>query len=124
MSIGDRLGPYELLSPLGEGGMGAVWKARDPQLNRSVAIKVSKIAFSDRFKREARAIAALNHPLICTLHDVGPNYLVMELVEGTPLKGPLPAEKAVEYGARFSTPSTRRTTRDSRIAILSRQTSW
>jgi serine/threonine protein kinase len=81
--------------------MGEVWKARDPRLNRSVAIKVSKTAFSDRFEREARAIAALNHPHICTLYDVGPNYLVIELVEGTPLKGPLPAEKAVEYGSQI-----------------------
>ena len=96
MTEGERLGPYELVTPLGEGGMGEVWKAKDTRLGRSVAIKFSKTAFSDRFEREARAIASLNHPNICTLHDIGPNYLVMELVEGTPLKGPLPVEKAVE----------------------------
>src|SRR5262245_59041431 len=101
LAVGDRLGPYELLSPLGEGGMGEVWKARDPRLNRFVAIKVSKSAFSDRFEREARAIAALNHPHICILHDVGLNYLVMELVEGIPLKGPLSAEKAVEHAGQI-----------------------
>ena len=101
LAVGEKLGPYELLSALGEGGMGEVWKARDPRLNRTVAIKVAKAAFSDRFEREARAIAALNHPHICTLHDVGPNYLVMELVEGTPLKGPMPVEKAVEYAGQI-----------------------
>ena len=63
-----------------------MWKARDPRLNRDVAIKVSAQQFSDRFEREARAIAALNHPNICTLHDVGPNYLVMELVDGETLR--------------------------------------
>jgi serine/threonine-protein kinase len=77
--------------------MGEVWKARDTRLNRTVAVKVSQERFSDRFEREARAVAALNHPHICTLHDVGPNYLVMEFVEGTELKGPLPLAKVVEY---------------------------
>ncbi len=66
-----------------------------------VAIKASHEKFSERFEREARAVAALNHPHICTLHDVGPNYLVMEYVEGTPLKGPLPLEKAVEYAGQM-----------------------
>lgn len=65
--------------------MGEVYKARDTRLDRTVAIKVSKEKFSERFEREARAIASLNHPNICTLHDVGPNYLVMELVEGPTL---------------------------------------
>jgi predicted Ser/Thr protein kinase len=101
LSAGDRLGPYEILAPIGEGGMGAVWKARDTRLNRTVAVKVSREKFSDRFEREARAVAALNHHHICTLHDVGPNYLVMEFVEGTPLKGPLPAEKALEYARQI-----------------------
>src|SRR5215472_5031725 len=95
-TAGERLGPYEILAPIGEGGMGEVWKARDTRLDRVVAIKVSKERFSDRFEREARAVAALNHSHICTLHDVGPNYLVMEYVEGSPLKGPMPIEKAVE----------------------------
>jgi Tol biopolymer transport system component len=81
--------------------MGEVWKARDTRLDRVVAIKVSKEQFSERFEHEARAVAALNHPHICTLHDVGPNYLVMEYVEGTPLKGPLPLEKAIEYAGQI-----------------------
>jgi len=97
LSAGEKLGPYELLSPIGAGGMGEVWKARDTRLNRIVALKVSKDQFSDRFLHEARAIAALNHPNICTLHDVGPNYLVMEFIEGTSPKGPVPLQKAVEY---------------------------
>ena len=81
--------------------MGEVWKARDTRLDRTVALKVSKAGFSERFEREARAVAALNHPNICTLHDVGPNYLVMELVEGVPLKGPLPVEKATAYAGQI-----------------------
>ncbi len=67
---GTRLGPYEILSPLGAGGMGEVWKARDTRLNRMVAIKSSKTEFSERFEREAHAVAALNHPNICQLYDV------------------------------------------------------
>src|ERR1700719_2194348 len=82
---GDKLGPYEILVQIGEGGMGEVYKARDTRLDRTVAIKVSKEAFSERFEREARAIAALNHSNICQLYDVGPDYLVMEFVEGTPI---------------------------------------
>ncbi|MBI3207807.1 MAG: serine/threonine-protein kinase, partial [Candidatus Solibacter usitatus] len=82
---GTTLGPYEILSLLGEGGMGSVWKARDPRLGRFVAIKVARVQFSERFDREARAVAALNHPNICTLYDVGPNYLVMEYIEGPTL---------------------------------------
>jgi len=101
LSAGEKLGPYELLSPLGEGGMGEVWKARDTRLDRVVAVKVSKAEFTERFEREARAVAALNHPHICQLYDVGPNYLVMELAEGSPLKGPLAVEKAVEYAGQI-----------------------
>src|ERR1700681_771524 len=85
LSVGDHLGPYEILSPIGAGGMGEVYRARDPRLNRDVAIKVSAAQFSERFEREARAIAALNHSNICQIYDVGPNYLVMEHVEGTPI---------------------------------------
>src|SRR5215469_2740875 len=96
MTVGTRLGPYEILAPIGGGGQGDVYKARDARLNRAVALKVAKEQFSDRFHREAEAVAALNHPHICTLHDVGPDYLVMEYVEGQPLKGPLPVGKAVE----------------------------
>ena len=77
----------EILAPIGAGGMGEVWKATDTRLGRVVAIKVLKGAHSDRFEQEARAIAALNHPHICTLYDIGPNYLVMEYIEGSPLKG-------------------------------------
>jgi serine/threonine protein kinase len=95
-----RRGPYEILSSLGKGGMGEVWRARDPRLNREVAIKVSAMQFTDRFEREAHAIASLNHPNICTLFDIGPNYLVMELVEGPTLaeriaEGPVPVEEAL-----------------------------
>jgi len=82
---GARLGPYEILERIGAGGMGEVYKARDTRLNRSVAIKISSAQFSERFEREARAIAALNHPHICALYDVGADYLVMELVEGPTL---------------------------------------
>src|SRR5881396_1456758 len=101
LSSGDNLGPYEILSPIGAGGMGEVYKARDTRLDRLVAIKTSKSAFSERFAREARAVAALNHPNICTLHDIGPNYLVMEYIEGSPLKGPLPVEEALKYAAQI-----------------------
>ena len=82
---GERLGPYEILAPIGAGGMGEVYEARDTRLGRDVAIKVSRAEFSERFEREARAIAALNHPNICTLYDVGTNYLVMEFVPGPTL---------------------------------------
>ena len=102
LSVGTRLGPYEILAPLGAGGMGEVYKARDTRLNRTVAVKVSVEQFSERFEREAHAIAALNHPHICTLHDVGPNYLVMELIEGKPLKGPLPLEEALRYAIQMA----------------------
>ena len=98
---GTTLGPYRIDAPIGEGGMGAVWKARDTRLDRTVAIKVSKEQFNERFEREARSVAALNHPNICQLYDVGPDYLVMEYIEGAPLKGPLPVEKAVEYAGQI-----------------------
>jgi serine/threonine protein kinase len=100
-AAGTRLGPYEILAPIGAGGMGEVYKAHDPRLDRTVALKVSKAEFTERFTREARTVAQLNHANICTLHDVGPNYLVMEFVEGTPLKGPMPLEKAVEYAGQI-----------------------
>ena len=85
LTAGTRLGPYEILAPIGAGGMGEVYKARDTRLDRVVAIKVSKDQFSERFEREARAVAALNHPHIAQLYDVGPNFLVMEFVEGVPV---------------------------------------
>ena len=85
LAPGTCRGPYEILNPIGAGGMGEVYRARDTRLNRTVAIKISKEAFSERFEREARAVAALNHPNICQLYDVGPDYLVMEFVEGAPI---------------------------------------
>src|SRR6516225_2118404 len=101
VSIGQRFGPYEVVARIGAGGMGEVYKARDTRLDRTVAIKVSQEKFSERFGSEAHAVAALNHPHICQLYDVGSNYLVMEFIEGTPLKGPLPVEKAVEYAGQI-----------------------
>jgi len=98
----DKLGPYEILAPIGAGGMGEVYRARDPRLGRDVAIKISAEQFSERFEREARAVASLNHPNICHLYDVGPNYLVMELVEGEAPKGPLPLETVLEYARQIA----------------------
>src|SRR6202040_1383639 len=100
LAASDRLGPYEIVLRIGKGGMGEVWRARDPRLNRDVAIKISTQQFTDRFEREARAIAALNHPNVCTLYHVGPNYLVMEYIEGPTLaeriaEGPVPVEEAL-----------------------------
>jgi Tol biopolymer transport system component/predicted Ser/Thr protein kinase len=100
LPAGTRLGPYEILGAIGAGGMGEVYRARDTRLGRDVAIKTSKLAFDDRFQREARAIAALNHPNICTLYDVGPDYLVMEYVDGQTLndrirRGRLPEADAL-----------------------------
>jgi len=101
LSPGDRLGPYEILSVLGKGGMGEVYKAIDTRLDRVVAVKISNAEFSERFEREARAIAALNHPHICSLYDIGTNYLVMEHIEGTALKGPMPVDQALRFGAQI-----------------------
>ena len=105
-SAGEQVGHYKILSIIGKGGMGEVYLGTDTRLGRSVAIKVSSREFNDRFEREARAISALNHPNICTLYDVGPNYLVMELVEGELLsklieRGPLPLDKALAYGVQI-----------------------
>jgi eukaryotic-like serine/threonine-protein kinase len=101
LSAGTRLGPYEILAPIGAGGMGEVYRARDTRLDRDVAIKISAEQFSERFEHEARAVAALNHPNICQLYDVGPNYLVMEFVDGTPLKGPLPLDRVLDYSCQI-----------------------
>src|SRR5690242_11925397 len=100
LAAGTKLGPYEILELIGAGGMGEVYRAADPRLEREVAIKVTAEHFSERFAREARVIAALNHPNICTLFDVGPNYLVMELIDGPTLadriaEGPIPLEEAL-----------------------------
>jgi TolB-like protein/Tfp pilus assembly protein PilF/predicted Ser/Thr protein kinase len=102
LSLGDRLGPYEILARLGEGGMGEVWKARDTRLDRVVAIKRLKAPHSTRFEQEARAIAALNHPNICVLYDVGTDYLVMEYIEGKALRGPLPCEDALPVAIQIA----------------------
>jgi serine/threonine protein kinase len=105
---GSRLGRYEIGESLGAGGMGQVFKARDTRLARVVAIKIVHQQFTERFEREAQAIAALNHPNICTLHDVGPNYLVMELIEGETLsallknRGALPLELVAQYGFQIA----------------------
>jgi eukaryotic-like serine/threonine-protein kinase len=94
LAAGTKLGPYEILAPLGSGGMGEVWKARDTRPGRIVAIKKVKEQHSERFKQEAQTIAALNHPYICQLHDIGPDYLVLEYVEGKSLPCPLPERQS------------------------------
>src|ERR1700680_3395885 len=95
LSIGTKLGPYEILAAIGAGGMGEVYRAHDPRLNRDVAIKASNAQFTERFTREARAIAALNHTNICHLYYVGPDYLVMEYVDGQDLRGPMDFDDAL-----------------------------
>ena len=113
ISAGEKLGPYEIVSPLGAGGMGEVYKARDTRLERSVAVKVlpdhiaSREDLRARFEREARAVASLNHPNICTLHDIGPGYMVMELIEGETLaqrieKGRIPLDQALKLATQIA----------------------
>src|SRR5256712_1092166 len=117
LSSGTRLGPYEVLAPLGAGGMGEVYRARDTRLGREVAIKVLPQHLSAspedraRFKREAKVISALNHPHICVLHDIGQegetDFLVMELVEGETLarqisRGPLRTADVLRIGAQIA----------------------
>jgi TolB-like protein len=99
---GTALGPYELISRLGAGGMGEVWKARDTRVGRIVAIKRLNGEHAEGFKREARAIAALNHPHICQLYDVGPDYLVMEYVDGPILTGPMPVADAQRVATQIA----------------------
>src|SRR5580698_7544387 len=101
LSLGTKLGPYEIRAPIGAGGMGEVYRAHDPRMGRDVAIKISAERFSDRFSREVHAVAALNHPNICHLYDVGADYLVMELVEGPTLserirQGAVPLDEALQ----------------------------
>jgi len=102
LTPGDRLGPYRIVAPIGKGGMGDVYRATDTRMGRDVAIKLVSEHFSERFDREVRAIAALNHPNICTVHDVGPNYLVLEYVPGVPLKGPLPEARVLELALQMA----------------------
>ena len=107
LSVGDKLGPYEILTSIGAGGMGEVYRARDPRMGRDVAIKLSDERFSDRFSREVHAVAALNHPNICHLYDVGPDYLVMELVDGPTLEqrikqGALPLDEALRIARQIA----------------------
>ncbi len=104
---GAQLGPYQIEAQVGAGGMGTVYRALDTRLGRVVAIKIAAERYSERFQREARAISTLNHPHICTLYDVGPNYLVMEFIEGSTLaaeikKGPLGIENVARYGAQIA----------------------
>ena len=101
LQVGQLLGPYRVESFVAAGGMGQVYRATDTRLHRTVAIKICAGPFSERFAQEAKVIASLNHPHICHLYDVGPNYLVMEFVEGTPLRGPLPLKQAVDYAAQI-----------------------
>lgn len=107
VASGSQLGPYKIQGQIGAGGMGTVYRAVDARLGRAVAIKVSAARYSERFEREAQAISALNHPNVCTLYDVGPDYLVMELLEGSTLaeeigKGPMPPEQVARYGAQIA----------------------
>src|SRR5260370_19957785 len=103
---GSRAGPYRIGERLGGGRMGEVYRAQDTRLNRTVAIKIMKARFTERFQREAHAISALNHPHICTLHDIGSQdgigYLVMEYVDGEALKGPLPIEEALRLAIQIA----------------------
>jgi len=113
LASGVRLGPYEIVAPIGAGGMGEVYRARDTRLDRTVAIKILPADFAQdaklriRFEREAKTISSLNHPHICALYDVGPEYLVMEHCEGKTLAqriadGPLPIQQALDYGIQIA----------------------
>jgi len=96
------LGAYVLIAPIGAGGMGEVWKVRETRLERVVAVKRLKQRVGTRLKQEARAIAALNHPHICQIHDIGPDYMVLEYVEGQPVKGPQPVDKALRWATQIA----------------------
>ena len=117
LTSGDKLGPYEILSPLGAGGMGEVYRARDTRLGREVALKVLPESFARdadrlrRFEQEARAVAALNHPNLLAIHDIGEHngspFIVSELLEGNTLRseldnGPLSSRKATDYAAQIA----------------------
>jgi eukaryotic-like serine/threonine-protein kinase len=107
LAAGHNLGPYEIVEPIGRGGMGAVYRARDTRLGRDVAIKVGTEGFGERFGREARVISSLNHPNICHLYDVGENFLVMELIKGQTLadrlkQGPVPLKDALRFARQMT----------------------
>src|ERR1700682_1099995 len=107
LAVRASLGPYRIESKLGAGGMGEVYRAVDTRLGRAVAVKIAQKQFIQRFEREALAISSLNHPHICTLYDVGPNYLVMELCEGESLaarlkRGKLSIQETLRYGAQIA----------------------
>ncbi len=107
VSVGQHLGPYRIEQQIGQGGMGTVYRATDTRLQRPVAIKISRWLFDERLEREGRAISSLNHPHICTLYDIGPDYIVMELVEGETMaarirKGALPIDEVLRYGAQIA----------------------
>ena len=131
LTSGAKLGPYEIQSPLGAGGMGEVYRARDTRLDRGVAIKLLPENFSSdsdrlqRFQHEARILSSLNHPNLLAIFDVGSQngsqYLVSELLEGETLRerlrtGPLPLRKAVDYGCRWRMASRLRTRKESSTA--------
>ena len=136
LAAGSKLGPYEVLAPIGKGGMGEVYKARDTRLDREVAVKVLPQPFAteaarERFQREARAASALNHPNICVVYDVGEStghpFLVMELLDGKTLREhiggkPLDVPAAVALSIKWRTRWTQPTPEVSFIAISSRPT--
>lgn len=107
LSAGTKLGPYEILALIGAGGMGEVYRATDPRMGRDVAIKISAERFCYRFSREVHAVAALNHPNICHVYDAGPDYLVMELIEGPTLAerikgGAIPPEESLKVARQIA----------------------
>src|ERR1700727_1608512 len=108
LSAGDKLGPYEILAPIGAGGMGEVYRARDTKLDRDVAIKVLPAALAQdperlaRFEREAKVLASLNHPNIAQIYGIEDRALIMELVAGEMLKGPLPLETALNFAKQIA----------------------
>src|SRR5271169_528721 len=108
LAVGDKLGPYEILAPIGAGGMGEVYRARDTKLDREVAIKILPEALARdperlaRFEREAKVLALLNHPNIAQIYGVEERALVMELVPGESIKGPLPLETALNYAKQIA----------------------
>src|SRR5712691_2233778 len=108
LRVGDRLGPYEIVALIGAGGMGEVYRARDTKLDRDVAIKILPEALARdperlaRFEREAKVLASLNHPNIAQIYGLQDNAIVMELVEGETLKGPIPVETALNYAAQIA----------------------